>query len=288
MSGIEPVRDTSEALLGPGTTVIESRKGWRDLGIREMAEYRDLFWFLVYRGIRSRYAQSALGIGWAVIQPLATTLVFTVIFGKMVKVASDGAPYALFSLVAMAPWTYFQNAITEGTQTLTTEKAMISKIYFPRLILPISRVLARLVDFGVVMLIVAGMMLAYRQPPTMGVVYLPVLVLVLMATAAGTSMLLSAMSVQYRDVGYAMNFVVRLLMYAAPVVYPTSLVPERFRLLYALNPMVGVIEGFRSALLGTMPMPWDLILPGSVVSLVLLVVGAAYFRRKERVFADVA
>jgi len=288
MNAIEPKKDDASALLGPDAIVIEPRAGWRSLGIRELIEYRDLFWFLVYRGIRSRYAQSALGIGWAVIQPVATMLVFTVVFGKMVKVSSDGAPYALFSLVGLAPWTYFQSAITEGTQTLIAEKNMISKIYFPRLILPISRVLARLVDFAIVMLIVAVMMLIFRRPPTIWALFLPVLVLLLMATAAGAGMLFSAMAVQYRDVGYAMSFVVRLLMYAAPVVYPTSLIPEQYRVLYGLNPLVGVIEGFRSALIGTNPMPWDLIVPGLVTSVLVLVIGAAYFRRKERVFADVA
>jgi len=288
MNAIESTKDDESTLLGPDAIVIEPRAGWRSIGIRELIEYRDLFWFLVYRGIRSRYAQSALGIGWAVIQPVATMLVFTVVFGKMVKVSSDGAPYALFSLVGLAPWTYFQSAISESTQTLIAEKNMISKIYFPRLILPISRVLARLVDFTVVMLIVAVMMLAFRRPPTLWALFLPVLVLILMATAAGAGMLFSAMAVQYRDVGYAMSFVVRLLMYAAPVVYPASLVPDRFRIVYGLNPMVGVIEGFRSALIGTNPMPWDLILPGAATSVLVLLIGAAYFRRKERVFADVA
>lgn len=269
-------------------TVIEPTPGWRIIDFRELYEYRDLFRFLTYKAIRTRYAQSALGLSWAIIQPVVTTLVFTLVFGKMVKVESDGASYFLFNFTAMTLWTYFSSALTEAVSTLIAEQNMVSKIYFPRLILPMSRILARLLDFIVAFIILAGLLLWYRQMPNWGVAMLPLLTLMMVFAASGLGMFLSAMAVQYRDVSYAMTFVVRLLMYAAPVVYPTSLVPEWFRPYYAINPMVGVIEGFRSALLGTIPMPWDLIGIGAVSSVVLLLFGAAYFRRKERIFADVA
>lgn len=268
--------------------VIEPRHGWRVIDLPELVAYRDLFWFLMYRAIRTRYAQSALGVGWAVIQPVMTMVVFTLIFGRMARISSDGAPYALFSFVALVPWTYFQEAFTEATQSLVNEQNMIRKIYFPRMVLPISRVLARLLDFAIAVLILLCLLLWYRQTPNWGVLMLPALCLMMVFTAAGAGLLLGAMAVQYRDIAYGMHFLVRLLMYAAPVVYPSSLLPEGLRFWYGLNPMAGVIEGFRAALLGTIPMPWDLIAPGAVTSMVILVVGAFYFRSKEKVFADVA
>ncbi len=269
-------------------TVIEPPRGWQLIDMKELIAYRDLFWFLMYRAIRTRYAQSALGIGWAIIQPLATMVVFTLIFGKMVKVSSDGAPYAAFSFAALVPWTYFQSALTEAVGTLIAEQYMISKIYFPRLILPISRILARLLDLAISLVLLGGVLAWYHQVPNWGVCLLPLFILMMLCASAGLGLWFGAMAVQYRDVNFATGFVVRLLMYAAPVVYPTSLVPDQFRIWYGLNPMVGVIEGFRSALLGTIPMPWDLIIPGMVTSVVLLIVGAMYFRHKERIFADVA
>ena len=270
--------------------IIEPPSGWRFLDLKEILRYRDLFRFLVYRAIRTRYAQSALGISWAIIQPLATMLVFTIIFGRIVQVKSDGAPYALFSFVALVPWTYFQDALADGVQCLIAEQNMISKIYFPRVILPLSRILARFVDFIIATVILFGLLLLYRQAPGPGVLLLPFFILIIMLTSGGLALWLGAMAVQYRDIAYGMNFLVRLLMYAAPVVYPASAVKAHFPdyyLLYGLNPMVGVIEGFRSALLGTIPMPWEFILPGAAMSLAVFLFGALYFRRKERVFADV-
>lgn len=268
--------------------VIEPTSGWRLLDLREIYEYRDLFRFLIYRAIRIRYAQSALGVSWAVIQPFFTMVVFTVIFGRLLNVDSEGAPYAVFSFAALVPWTYFQESLTESVSCLITEQEMVTKIYFPRIILPLSRVLARFVDFLIAAVMLGGFLVWYGMVPTMGVFFLPFLVLMLMLTAGGAGMFLGAMAVQYRDIKYGMGFAVRILMYAAPVVYPTSAVPEPFRAYYSLNPMVGVIEGFRSALLATHPIPWDLIVPGAVTSVVLFCFGALYFRRKERLFADVA
>lgn len=268
--------------------VIESRSGWRSIDWGELYRYRDMFRFLTWRSIKTRYAQSVIGIGWAVIQPLFSMLVFTIVFGKLARVSSDGAPYALFSFAALVPWTYFANALTDSTASLIANSSMLSKVYFPRLILPLSAVTAKLVDFGIAMLMLFGLMIAYRVAPTSAVIALPLLVLIMVTTAAGAGMWLTALAIQYRDVSYAMGFLVQLLMYAAPVVYPMSLVPAKYQEIYSINPMVGVIEGFRAALLGTRAMPWSSVAIGSVSALLLVVSGALYFRRKERVFADVA
>lgn len=269
-------------------TIIKRRTGWQFIDWKELQEYRDLFAFLVWRNIKVRYAQSTLGVGWAVIQPLFSMVVFTIVFGTLAKVRSDGVPYAVFSFAGLVPWTYFSNALTESTGSLIVNADMMGKVYFPRIILPLSSVLAKLIDFGIAMIVLAALMAWYRIMPSPWILILPLLILIMMLTAAGLGMWLTALAIQYRDVNYAMNFVVQLLMYAAPVVYPSSLVPEQFRLFYALNPMVGVIEGFRSVLLGTMSIPWDMIAVGGSVAIVMVISGAAYFRSKERIFADVA
>lgn len=268
--------------------VIEPREGMRLIDLKELREYRDLFFFLIWRSIKVRYAQSAIGIGWAVIQPVFSMLVFTIIFGKLANIDSDGVPYAVFSFAALVPWTYFSNAVSEGTSSLIAEANMISKVYFPRVILPLASVAAKLVDFCIAMALLAILMVFYQIMPTAWILFLPVLIIMMMITAAGIGMWLTALAIQYRDVNYAMSFVLQLLMYAAPVVYPTSLIPDEFRLLYAINPMVGVIEGFRSVLLGTIPVPWDLITVGFVSSIIIAVSGMVYFLGKERIFADVA
>lgn len=268
--------------------VIEPHTGWRSIDWRELRDYKDLFFFLIWRNIKVRYAQSAIGVGWAVLQPVASMLVFTVIFGRLVGVESDGSPYAVFAFVALVPWTYFSNCLTEGTSSMVANAGMISKIYFPRLILPLAIIGARMVDFFIAMIILAILLFGYGIVPNVGILFLPVLVLLLTLSAAGLGLWLTALAIQYRDINYGMSFGVQLLMYSAPVVYPASLIPERYQFFYALNPMVGVIEGFRSALLGTRSMPWDLIAIGGAVSLVLFAGGLLYFRRKEHIFADVA
>ncbi|MFV0422324.1 ABC transporter permease [Oleidesulfovibrio sp.] len=268
--------------------VLEPRSGVRSINVKELWEYRDLLMFLVWRSIRVRYAQSLLGVGWAVIQPLFSMVVFTVVFGNLAKVDSEGVPYAVFSFTALVPWTYFSNALVESAGSLVGNANMIRKVYFPRLVLPLSAVIAKLVDFGIAMIMLLAIMAWYGVAPTWGVIYLPLLVFFMMATATGIGMWLTALSIQYRDVHYSLNFVVQLLMYAAPVVYPVSLIPVEYRLLYGCNPMVGVIEGFRSALLGTVPMPWDLLALGGSIALFLSFTGALYFRSKEKIFADVA
>ena len=284
------MRDISSdaAAMAETVTVIEPRSGWRLIDWKELGEYSDLFFFLTWRHIKVRYAQSAIGIGWAVVQPLFYMLVFTVVFGRLARIQSDGAPYAVFAFTALVPWTYFANAVSEGAASLIVNADMISKIYFPRLILPMSIVVARLADFAIALVILAALMAWYHIIPGERIAILPLLILLMVFTAAGLGLWLAALAVQYRDVNYATTFGMQLLMYAAPVVYPVSLVPADVQMLYAVNPMVGVIEGFRAVLLETRPVPWDFIAIGSVTALIVAVSGAFYFRRKEQIFADVA
>jgi lipopolysaccharide transport system permease protein len=296
-----PARDRAARV-----TVIEHRPGWRAIDWQELYAYRDLFRFLAWRSIKARYAQSALGIGWAVIQPLFQTLVFTVVFGYIAGLKGDGgAPYSLSTFVALVAWTYFSGALTDGTSSLVANTNLLSKVYFPRLVLPLSAVVSKLVDFGIALVLLIALMTGfYHVAPTWNVLWLPLLVALLMLSAAGMAIWLTTLAVQYRDVKYALTFVVQLLMYASPVIYATDRLPARLdlgqvlpqldgvvlmpRLIYAVNPMVGVIEGFRSAFLGTRPMPWDYLAIGSVTAILLAASGCIYFRSRERLFADVA
>jgi len=269
--------------------VIKPKSGWQVINLSELIAYRDLFYFLVWRDIKVRYAQSVLGIAWAIIQPAFSTLVFTVVFNRFAGVeAPNGVPYPLFSFCAMVAWSFFSNSLTEASASLVSGAHMISKVYFPRLVLPMTSVLGKLIDFVIAIGILFVLMAIYRHAPTWNVVFIPILVLLMAMSASGLGMLLTALAIQYRDVRYAMNFGVQLLMYASPVIYSTQVIPEQFRLLYALNPMVGVIEGFRAAILGGQPMPWDLIGVGAASATAMFVFGALYFRRMERIFADVA
>ena len=273
---------------GLSQTVIRPQKGWRLIDLKELWEYKDLFYFLVWRDIKVRYAQSVLGVGWAVIQPVFTMIIFTIVFGKLAKIGSDGVPYAIFSFTALVPWTYFSTALTDASGSLIAGSGMLTKVYFPRIIIPMTPVLGKLVDFSIALLLLFGLMVWYKTMPTIWALTLPLLILLMILTATGLGMWLTALSIQYRDIKYGMTFAVRLLMYAAPVVYPASLIPDKYRLFYGLNPMAGVIEGFRSTLLGTRPMPWDLIIVGSITAIVIAISGAFYFSRMERIFADVA
>jgi lipopolysaccharide transport system permease protein len=265
-------------------TIIENKPGWQLIDWREIREYRDMFFFLVRRDIRARYAQSVLGVGWAIIQPVMSMIVFTIVFGKLAQIDSDGAPYAIFSFTALVPWTFYAGALTASTGSL---EIMISKIYFPRLILPMASILSKGVDFCISMGVLLGLLVWFQVVPTINILLLPLLIIVLMFAAVGSGMWLAALSIQYRDIRYALSFGVQLLMYAAPVVYPASLIPEQYRLIYAINPMVGVIEGFRSAILATNPMPWDLIGVGTLSAVILVLSGAFFFKRREKFFADV-
>jgi len=273
--------DTSE-------TIIQPVSGWQLVDWVDLWRYRDMLYLVAWRDIKAQYAQSALGVGWAVIKPIVTMLVFTVIFGNLARISSDGVPYAIFSYTAIVPWAYFSSALTVCSNSLILGRSMIDKVYFPRMILPLSGLVSKLLDFAIALVLMGVLLLWYQQVPTMGVLLLPFLVLLMMLTALGLGMGLAALAVQYRDISYSLGFVVQLLMYLSPVVYPASIVPDQFRLLYGLNPMAGVIEGFRSALLGTNPMPWDLLAMGTPVALLLALGGMFYFRRMEQIFADVA
>lgn len=266
---------------------IRPSRGMRGLGAQELWRYRDLFYFMVWKEIKVRYAQSVLGVAWAVIQPAAFMVVFTVVFGGLVNMSSDGVPYAIFSYTALVPWTFFSTSLPASAGSLVQNRVMLTRIYFPRLIMPTSVVTAKLLDFTIAFTILFALMAWFRITPTIWALLVPWFIVLMVMAASGLGMWLSTMSVQYRDIQYSMNLVVQLLMYAAPVVYPISLIPDRYRLLYGLNPMVGVIEGFRSALLGTNPMPWDLLAMASVTTTTIAVSGVLYFRRMERVFADV-
>lgn len=274
------------SMINTPVTIIRPRSGWQIIDFEALKEYRDLLYFLVRRNLKVMYAQTILGFSWAILQPLIQILIFTIIFGKVAKITTDGIPYILFSSVAIIPWTYMSQAMTESSQSLVQGQNMLGKIYFPRLIFPITPVLARLVDFGISIVIVLVAALYYSVLPTWNLLLFPIFVVLMMSIGAGVGMWLSAMSIRFRDVKFAMPFVVRMLMYSAPIVYSASSIPQKYRILYSFNPIVGVIEGYRACLLGT-PVPWQYIWPGIITSVMLLISGALYFNRMERVFVDV-
>ena len=267
-------------------TVVKPTPGWHIIDFKELKEYRDLFYFLVWRDIKVLYAQTILGFSWAILQPLIQIVLFTVVFGKVAKISTEGIPYFLFSTVAIVPWTYMSQAMTQSSQSLVEGQHMLGKIYFPRLIFPLTPVLARLIDFGISISIIMVVMLYYRIPPTWNLLLFPLLVFLMGIITAGVGMWTSALAIRFRDVKHAMPFAVRMLMYSAPIVYSASSLPDKWRLLYSLNPIVGVIEGFRACLLG-LPITWDYIWPGAITALLLLVTGTLNFKRMERVFVDV-
>jgi len=269
-------------------TVIKPSKGWKFINVREIVNYKDLLFFLVVRGIKAKYAQSVLGVGWAIIQPLVSTLIFTVVFGNLAKISSDGVPYFIFSLTALVPWTYFSNTLTESANSLVTNANLITKVYFPRMVLPLSAALAKLLDFAIGFILLLIVLVVYGFGISWWILMLPPLLIILLLTSLGLGMWLSAMAVQFRDVKHALAFMVQLLMYMAPVVYPTSNVPLKYQFVYSLNPMVGVIEGFRAIFLHHQSMPWNIIINGAVVSVFIFIGGAFYFRKMEKNFADVA
>ncbi|GAB6886719.1 ABC transporter permease [Desulfothermus okinawensis JCM 13304] len=268
--------------------IIEPKRGLGLIDLKEMLRYRDLFYFMTWRNIRTRYAQSSIGIGWAIIQPFFSMVVYTIIFGRLAKIDSNGVPYAIFSFTALVPWTYFASSLTEGTNSLVANANMLKKVYFPRIILPISYIVARLLDFIIAFFFLLLLMFWYKIFPTTNIIFLPILMINLILTAMGFSLWFTALAIQYRDVNYSIYFIVQLFMYATPVVYPTTAIPDSLRNYYAINPMVGVIEGFRSALLGTIPMPWTWIAIGTVSAFTLAFTGILYFSSRQKIFADVA
>jgi lipopolysaccharide transport system permease protein len=268
------------------TRRLQPSQGWSSRTLSDIWAYRELLYFFIWRDIKVRYKQTLLGAGWAIIQPLMTMVVFTIFFGRLAKVPSDGLPYPVFSLLALVPWTYFASALAGCSTSLSGYQHIISKVYFPRLIIPIAAVVAPLVDFAIGFVILVGFMAWYRIAPGASIVWLPALMLLALATAASVGVWLAALNVRYRDVRYVVPFIVQLWMFATPVAYPASLVPDRWRAVYGLNPMAGVIEGFRWALAGG-PAPGVITLVSAAVVVILAAGGAVYFRKLEGTFADV-
>lgn len=267
---------------------IEPSQGWVSLRLKDLVAYRELLYFFVWRDIRVRYKQTALGAAWAIIQPLLTMLVFTLAFGKLAKVPSDGNPYPLFVYTALVPWTFFAQGLGQSADSLVGGGNLIKKVYFPRLAIPLSAVCAGLVDFAITFTVLLGMMAWYGVHPNVHILWLPCLVLLAFVTALGAGLWLSALNVKFRDVKYTLPFLIQFWLFATPIAYPSSLIPEVWRPLYGLNPMAGVVEGFRWALLGKAnTAPGPMILVSAAVAVLVLVGGAFYFRRMEKSFADI-
>lgn len=280
---------TTDAAVDPDVRVIEIEpsRGWEALDLRGVWEYRELVWFLIWRDIKVRYKQASLGIAWAVIQPVMTMLVFTLIFGRLAQLPSDGFPYPVFTFTALLPWQLFSGALTGSANSVVNSASLVSKVYFPRLVIPIASVMATLVDFSISFGVLLGLMAWYGISLRLAVVVLPLLVMLALAIALAVGLWASALNVRYRDVRHVMPFVVQFWLLASPVAYSTSLITSpAWRAVYSLNPMVGVIEGFRWAVLGSTP-PSVLVVPSVLVTGVLLAGGLFFFRRTEASFADV-
>jgi len=277
---------SQESLEQRPVVFIRPTKGWGFLDLRELWAYSELIYFLTVRDIKVRYKQTAIGIAWAVIQPVAMMAVFTLFFGRLAKIPSEGLPYPLFAFAGLLPWQLFSRTISESTNSLITDQRLITRVYFPRIIVPISATLAALVDFAISAVLFVGLMLIYGIRPGYTVFWVPVFLLLLMVTALGVGFWLSALNVEFRDVAHAMPFLNQLWLFVTPVVYPSSLVPATWRTLYGLNPMAGVVEGFRWALLGVGEGPSEMLVVSSLVAVGLFISGIAWFRRRERTFVD--
>jgi lipopolysaccharide transport system permease protein len=266
---------------------IEPSQGWVALGLRHLWEYRELLYFLVWRDVKVRYKQTLLGGAWAVLQPLLTMVVFSIFFGRLAKLPSEGLPYPIFAYAALVPWTFFANGLSNASNSLVGSAHLIKKVYFPRLAIPIAAVLAGLVDFAIAFAVLVVMMVGYGVMPTVQMVWLPLLMLLALVTSLGVGLWFSALNVRFRDVRYVVPFLVQIWMFATPIAYSSTLLDEKWRTIYALNPMVGVVDGFRWALLGTDTSPGLPMVASSAVAVLMLVSGAYFFRRMERRFADV-
>ncbi len=267
-------------------TIIKSSSGWFDFDLNELKHYKNLFFFLIWRDIKVLYAQTILGISWAILSPLIQIVIFSVIFGRIAKLQTEGIPYIIFSSVAIIPWNYMSQSMTASSQSLVTGKNLLGKIYFPRLIFPLTPILAKIIDFFISILILVFLFVYFKVLPTWNLLFFPLFLLLMMSASAGVGMWLSALAIRFRDVRIAMTFAIRMLMYSAPIVYSASSLSESHRFIYSLNPIVGIIEGFRACLLGT-PIPWQFIWPGTITTLILFLGGAIYFKRMERFFVDV-
>jgi lipopolysaccharide transport system permease protein len=277
----------TQSPVSPYHLRIEPSRGWVSLRLKDLWEYRELVYFFIWRDVKVRYKQTALGAAWAIIQPVFTMLIFSLFFGRLAKVPSDGIPYPLFAYAALVPWTFFANGLGQSADSLVGSGNLIKKVYFPRLAIPLSTVTAGLVDFSISFLVLLILMVFYHMRPTAHLIWLPLLILLALCTALGAGLWLSALNVRFRDVRYALPFITQFWMFATPIAYPSSLLHGVWKQVYAINPMVGVIEGFRWALLGAKTAPGPMLLASSVASLALLVGGAFYFRRMEKSFADI-
>jgi lipopolysaccharide transport system permease protein len=271
----------------PQVTVIEPRKGWVPVDSQEIWNYRELLYFLTKRDIKVRYRQTVLGGLWAVIQPAFTMIVFTLFFGRLAKVPSDGLPYPIFVYAGLLPWTYFANAVAASGNSLVGSASLITKVYFPRIMVPASAALSGLLDFAIAVLVLAVLMVYYQFVPGVGIILFPALVVLTFLCAVSVGLWLSAMNVQYRDIRYVIPFLIQIWLFVSPVIYPVSLVNERFRWILAVNPMGGVINAYRASLLGRQPIDWTLLGISTSIIIVLFLSGLYYFRRMERTFADV-
>jgi lipopolysaccharide transport system permease protein len=283
---LPPVGESrSNSQAAPGLE-IRPASGWLALDLRELWAYRELIYFLSWREIKVRYKQTAIGVAWAVLQPLAMMLIFTIFFGRLAKIPSDGVPYPLFAYVALLPWQLFSRTMTESTNSLVADQRLITRVYFPRIIVPISTTIAAVVDFMISAVLLLGLMLFYGVVPSTTVIWLPVFLLLMIITALGVGFWLSALNVEYRDVAYTIPFINQFWFFLTPVVYPSSLVPERWQTLYGFNPMVGVIEGFRWALLGVGEGPSSMLAVSILIALFSFVSGIIWFQRREQTFVD--
>ncbi len=267
--------------------VIQPSRVWFHLDLAALWQYRELLYFLVWRDLKVRYRQTAIGATWAILQPLMTMVIFTVIFSHFAKIPSDGLPYPIFAYTGLLPWTYFASALNRSSSSVVAEAHLISKVYFPRAVLPLAGTVSGIIDFAVAFVLLLGMMIWYGIMPAWGLLALPLFLLLALATALAVGLWCSALNVRYRDVGYTIPFLTQCWMYASPVAYPVSLVPENWRFVYSLNPMAGVIEGFRWALLGKHGPDFVVMAVSTVVVALLLVGGLVFFKHVERTFVDV-
>jgi lipopolysaccharide transport system permease protein len=293
---VERIDKTVQEMTTPTTTStpglvhirLEPSKGWVSLKLHELWEYRELLYFLTWRDVKVRYKQTVLGAAWAIIQPFMTMVVFSIFFGRLAGIKTDaGMPYPVWSYTALVPWTFFANGLTQSANSLVTSANLLKKIYFPRLVIPISSVIAGVVDFVLAFVVLIGMMLVYGIVPTANVVFLPFFLLLAFTTSLGVGLWLSAMNVQFRDVRYTIPFLTQFWLFATPIAYPSSLLNDKWRIIYGLNPMAGVVEGFRWALLGSNDAPGLMIIISTLTALLLVISGTYYFRRMEKTFADV-
>ncbi len=266
--------------------ILRPKRGWQQLGLKDLWDYRELLYFFCWRDIKVRYKQTALGVAWAILQPVMTMVLFSLFFGRLAKMPSDGIPYPLFVFTALVPWMFFSNGITQSAGSLVENASLLKKVYFPRLAVPIASVISGSVDFLCSFLVLVALILYYGIVPTIAVLWLPLFLALACIASLGIGLWLSALNVQYRDVRYVIPFLTQLWLFATPIAYPSSLLSEPLRTLYGLNPMVGVVEGFRWALLGTETSPGPMLIVSVVASVLVLITGALYFRRMEVTFSD--